>query len=89
MSRGFLNAFALERIVVDLDFFGAYSSLAFELLGRHEEIEQGKAGRIHYGQESLFLKAGKPVLADLFTNYRAIFLFVKAVYRFSGGRGCG
>jgi hypothetical protein len=68
------------RLVVDLDFFGSHSGFAFELLGRHKvaiygRIEQGKAGRINGGLESLFLKVGKPVVADLFTDNCSVFLF--------------
>jgi hypothetical protein len=54
--------------IVGVDFFGARSGFAFELLGGHEKVQQGRQRRIHGGQERLFLKALKPVIPRVFTD---------------------
>jgi hypothetical protein len=80
-----------SRFVIDLDFFGADPGFGFEFLGGHEEIKQGNQGSIDGGQEGLFLKALKPVAADIFTDDREIFLFHETVIVFpvvpAGGEG--
>jgi hypothetical protein len=65
--------------VIDFDFFGANSCFAFELLGRHEKVEQGNQWPADGGEEGLFLKALKPVIAGVFTDHGSIFLLRKAV----------
>jgi hypothetical protein len=84
----------VPRFVADLDFFGAYPGFAFELLGRHKEVKKRGQRRIDGGQEGLFLKALKPVAADVFTDDGTVFLFDSDrrpanSYRFSGGAGWG
>jgi hypothetical protein len=65
------------RFVIDLDFFGADPGFAGELLGGHEEIKQGNQRRRDGGQEDLFLKALKPVVADIFTDKGTVFCSTK------------
>jgi len=55
----------LERvygIIVNFDLFGTNPDFAFELFGRHEEIEQGYKRLIDGGQEDLLLTSLKAVL---------------------------
>jgi hypothetical protein len=68
-----------SRLIIDLDFFRAGPGFAFELLGGHEEVEERNQGRIHGGQEGLFLEACEPVITDIFTDDGAVFLFDEAV----------
>jgi hypothetical protein len=70
------------RFVVDLDFFGAYPGFTLELLGRHEEVQERGQMSIQDGQEGLFLKARKPVIAHIFPDDGAVFLFNEAVIVF-------
>ena len=81
------------RIVVNLDLFGADSGFAFELLGRHEEVEQGNQRLIDSGQEGLFLEPLKPVIADILADNGAVFLLDETVVVFlvvaASGKGDG
>jgi hypothetical protein len=77
------------RFVVNLDFFGADPGFAFEFLNRPEEVKEGDQRCIHGGQEGLFCKALKPVIADVFTDDGAIFLFDKTVVVFLAAAGEG
>ncbi|MDR2476610.1 MAG: hypothetical protein LBD18_02350 [Treponema sp.] len=49
--------------IAGLDCFGTDSGFAFELLGRHEEVEQGKQRPVDDGKQGLFLKAAEAVVA--------------------------
>jgi hypothetical protein len=62
-----------SRFVINLDFFGACSGFAFEFLSEHEEVTPRDQESINGGQEGLFLKARKLLIAHLFTDKGAVF----------------
>jgi hypothetical protein len=68
------------RPVIDFDFFGADPGFAGELLGRHEEVEQGNQGPVDGGEKGLLLRAGEAVVTDIFTN--AGLLLAQQLYEF-------
>jgi hypothetical protein len=70
------------RVIVNLDFFGAHPCFAFEFFGGYEEVEQRNQRLAAGGQEGLFLKPFEPVIAGIFTNHSAVFLFNEAVVVF-------
>jgi hypothetical protein len=59
-----------------------FPRFAFELLGGHEEAGQRNQGLADSGQEGLFLRPFEPVIAGVFTDDRAVFLFDEAVVVF-------
>jgi hypothetical protein len=77
------------RLVIGFDFPGAGSDFAFEFLGGHEEVQEGDQGFVDGGQEGLFLKALEPVIAGVFTDDGAVFLFDEAVIVFVVVPGTG
>jgi hypothetical protein len=71
-----------SRFLVDFDFPGADPGFAFEPLGGHEKVKQGDQRCIDSGQAGLFLKPFEPVVADIFTDDGAVFLFDETVVVF-------
>ncbi|MDR0638933.1 MAG: hypothetical protein LBG27_08570 [Spirochaetaceae bacterium] len=68
-----------SRLVVNLDLFGTRPGFAFELLGGHEEIEEGNQALAGGGKKSLFLKPFGPVAPCVFAYNGSVFLFNEAV----------
>jgi hypothetical protein len=63
-------------------FFGADPGFTCELFGEHGEVEQKDRRAVDGGQEGLFLEPFKPVIARIFADDDAIFLFNETVVIF-------
>ncbi|MDR0374711.1 MAG: hypothetical protein LBH85_03200 [Treponema sp.] len=70
------------RFVTSFDFPGSDSDFVFEFLGGHEEGQEGSQCLVDGGQDGLFLKALEPVIARVFTDDGAVFLFDETVVVF-------
>jgi hypothetical protein len=51
------------ELVIHFDCFGTYPGFVFELLGRHEAVEQGNQRPVDGGKQGLFLKTTEAVVA--------------------------